>query len=540
MKNIYTLENIEFDLPKNLPLPPKEIIKLIDLGNDISLVRDKLPHNLSLFNNPSIRNILHNHLCQCAEMVITHWKKKSDKYYLLSFDENLKEEERIEYEDASFTLDDYISVLRIYRCWVIRYKASPEFGLLKNIQVPIPPNVNEDIGDNDNKVEPKEEVAEKPNTQKLGEMIEKNTFLKSLINGKIDDVELDDKIRYSNHIFWIFFTELYHWVDVASREGLLENQDITPSHRLTHIKEYLLNVVIPKFESIFNRSIKSQKINNAVSNLLDFKITKQTNQGLEELNKGYLEEKEKEFEWLFAHGLSHTSISRVNKYLQHHWERYNGNEEEYFEFIEDTISQYAHKISYQQQNKATRWLQKMRNSNIRITETEKTSLPLNIPDTPKILNNKLMFTIDIKHFVYLMQALKSKHTIKGQTLETNNGAIMGFIIRHFCDKDGNPIKEEDLTPYFEKGTKPNTDIMIWNETNTKLANVFYELFMESLDEPFLKSRDMMKTLPKIISNSFRGKEKPILVKTIERCLCDDRRPPRSKRCPVRKHMKLEK
>jgi|GEM_PF-1868093 len=536
MENIYTLENIEFDFPKNLPIPSDELLKIIDLGNDISLVRHKLSHNLSLLNNPRIQKTLHKYLCQCVELIIPYWDEKSNKYSNISQDESIDEEKRTEYVEASEILDALIIILRIYRCWVIRYKHDKELGLLGNIKVPIFESETQDVKSGFSNIgETKSKGADtKPDRQKLSEFIAKSKFLKSLINGIILFDGTNEEDKYSNHIFLIFYFEAFHFIDVAVKERAFEPNYI-PSYRIKQLQEHLEGIVIRKFENIFNRSIKSKKTENAISNLLTIKINQKTGQGLVKFSADYMEEEKKEIGWCFAYGLRQMATWEVNKYLNIQWKKYDG--ENYFEFVEDSMNQYLHAIQPSQQKKARQWLQ---NPNIQITPSKEVSTPLNIPHTPKIPKDKLVFTIDIKHFVYLMQALRKERTPKGQTLEANDGAIMGFIIRNFCNKNCKPIKEKDLIPYFEEDTKSNKDMMTWNQTDTKLANVFYELFMEGVDTPFLKCRNMMKTLPKIIANSFTGKEESILAKTINRCLYDDRRPPQSKRSPVHKHMKLEK
>lgn len=107
--------------------------------------------------------------------------------------------------------------------------------------------------------------------------------------------------------------------------------------------------------------------------------------------------------------------------------------------------------------------------------TKEVSTPLQVPNTPKIPDNKLVFTIHIKHFVYLMQNLTKRFAGEKKLLEASEGAIMGFIIRHLCDENYNSFSIKDLKPYFKEGTEPLNMVLKWNGDGKGLANICVEL-----------------------------------------------------------------
>jgi len=446
--DIITIEELFKDIPP-IPEPSINHLKVIDLGADISLVRDRIEDNLILFENPAIMDSFFAYYRRLAEWLIENASKKQHEYKLLIKRQQLKEEERKEYEEILSSLKTMLIAARIYRCWEIRYKPLNKLGLLGNVKIEIPRNESNMNGEGVEKADLDE--SDKFEIKTFREFVEEDEDNKFLfLEGKLPTFKISDDLRYSNHSIVITYIELAHLIDIEVKEQIQRKQRI-----IIDLKE-----IVSKVQNVLNRSIKSKKLIGAVRSTLSLEISQDT------------EEEKKEVEWRMALGLRQTSVRKVNNYLQYHWEKYDGKDEEYFEFVEDAINQYSQKISYQQQSKAFKWLQKMKDTNTRIQPIEEVSTPLKVPDTPKIPDNKLVFTTDIKHFVYLMQALTKRLAGEKKLLEASDGAIMAFIIRHFCDKDYNSFSVEDLNSYFEKGTKSLNEVLKWNGENVGFGNIW--------------------------------------------------------------------
>lgn len=484
---MFKLEDLFANFPPPPP-PPIEIVEALDLGGNISLVRKKLADNSTLFNNPEIQGILFRYLHSAIEGLLNHLYRKRILYKHEIESKKLSKVQKEEYHTTLSFIKLLTTSYRICRCWIVYFRDKKELGLLGNIDMT-----------------PPKEIAENPDIEeiKLKDIVEESEELKLLISGEITVQDLYEKYKYENHIFTILFIEILHEIDLSIRRQI---------H--TQVTSEIDNVIIPKINSIANRSIDSLSMSESIRNISILKFSKNTSSDLVKFGENYLEEHKKEMEWRLVKGLAQMHISEVGNYLQYHGGKYDGKDDEYFEFVENAISQYLQKIPYQHQNKAFQWLQKMKNPDTRITLTKEASTPLNIPDIPKIPDNKLVFTIDVKHLVYLMLNLKKQFAGERKLLEASDGAIMAFIIRHFCDKDYNSFSVEDLTPYFEKGTKLLDEVLKWNGENVGFGNIWMKFNQLPVKETSYITSSPEKIVQILAKNFHSKKDKFFTLRTL--------------------------
>lgn len=237
-----------------------------------------------------------------------------------------------------------MTAIRVYICWFLRYKDKEELGLLGKIKLTAPKRDNQIKSDNIE--EPEKE------TEELNELVDREKWLKLLFKGKITIKKIDDDFRYRNDILFTSYIELLHLADLEVKKQIHEHQ-----------ANSFNSTIKPKVENIINRSITSNKMQDTIHNLVHFKISKKMDVELDNFELNYINEQKKEMEWCLAKGLSQMLVRRVDNYLQYHSGKFDGESDEYFEFVENAINQYSQIIPYQQQNKAFQWLQKMKNPN---------------------------------------------------------------------------------------------------------------------------------------------------------------------------------
>ena len=342
------------------------IRSVIDLGNDISQIRDNLMSNLKLLEKDAIQHYIIKHLVSYLSDKITALTKDIDINKGIYEDkiEGLLPEcyHILAKEIASQTFNRDIQ--RYYRYRLNRFLIGKDTHILESIKIP---------------------------------------------------KKLDEHIKYNTSFPVIFFVEMLNVLNMGIKN---KQKDMDKA------VDFFLNVLIPKST---NATVNSMPKMEDMIYLFGTKDNLWTNYEPKKLN---LTEKvindvkvnlDESTQYLcFAIGVRQTSIRSMYRFLEYQREHYDNIETDFYDFAEDAIIEYKGDIKKNQRKKVKKWLKVQRKTNPTGVTTDNSS-PLNIPDTPKIPEDKLVFTIDIKHFVYLMQALRKERTAKGQTLEANDG-----------------------------------------------------------------------------------------------------------------------